>query len=295
MGTKERLQQAYERCGVIDSIQIFNFKPELDPTRGKIKTADTNTKKIRTASNTSLKQKWSRPRTPLYAFILFTDTIGASKAISDPLRIFGMVIDSHLIRSHRACDMKTLYLEDVSDVSASNVVNNTIAHTPPSTTTVTSSSTDDNGNDDSSTVLSGGGNVHKVNGNGNNDLSTIEYELGQLLHPINLYVCLDDSGHNKLRRRSTTQNNKNGRPKKRPQPPTSYKIKFPNFQAAYTSYWKLKLELHLLQEKQQQQQDIDNNPNHNSNHNHTMTPTTQLHWMETPRDAELYWTRKLNF
>ncbi|OEU05696.1 hypothetical protein FRACYDRAFT_258633, partial [Fragilariopsis cylindrus CCMP1102] len=118
--TKERLQQAYERCGLIDSIQIFNFKPELDPTRGKIKTADTNTKKIRTASNTSLKQKWSRPRTPLYAFILFTDTIGASKAVSDPLRIFGMVIDSHLIRSHRACDMKTLYLEDVSDVSVSN-------------------------------------------------------------------------------------------------------------------------------------------------------------------------------
>ena len=45
--------------------------------------------------------------------ILFRDANGAAKAVVDPLRIFGMVIDHHLIRSYRATDMTELYLEDL--------------------------------------------------------------------------------------------------------------------------------------------------------------------------------------
>lgn len=198
------------------SKQICHSRPDLDPGR---RATDAN-KKIRSPSSSSQRQRWSRPRTPLYAMVLYKDEQGAKKAGCDPLRIFGMVLDHHAVRSHRASDMTQLYLEDV-----------------PSTHTIAS----------------------------------IEYELSQLLHPVDLYVCLDDSGHNHLR------NNEGGAKKKHP---LSYTIKFPKFEAAYWSYWKLSLELQLLREDEPSS---------------SLFGGASLHWMETPQDAQLYWTRKLNF
>jgi len=219
---EQRLREAYGRCGTIEAVQIFHSRPDLDPGR---RSTDSS-KKIRSPSSSSRRQKWVRPRTPLYAMVLYKDAKSAKKAGCDPLRIFGMVLDHHLMRSHRASDMTVLYLEDV-----------------PSS-------------------------LHTV--------SSMEFELSQLLCPADLYLCLDDSGHNRLR--------KKGAGKK--QHPLSYTIKFPSFEAAYWSYWKLSLELQLLRDKE---------GSSSSRSTGTIATGPALHWMETPKDAQLYWTRKLNF
>jgi hypothetical protein len=198
------LADAYSRCGPVASLKVFNRRPHLDPGR---KSADSR-KKIRNPS--SFRQQWQRPRTPLYAMILFQDETGAAKATSDPLRIFGMVLDRHLIRSYKSQDMTKLYLEDVS---------------------------------------------------GKYDMTTIEYQLSQLLHP-ELYICLDIDGDQRPLRRQTAVSNQT----------SSFIIKFPDFESAYWSYLKLTSELDFLK-------DAD----------------CELQWMESPKDAMLYWTRKLNF
>jgi hypothetical protein len=195
--TENGLMDAYSRCGDIEALQVFHRRPDLDPGRR----SDDSKKKIRNPS--SSRQKWQKPKTPLYAMVLYRDSAGANKAVTDPLRIFGMVLDKHLIRSYRASDMTKLYLEDI-------------------------------------------GSTH--------DVSSIEYQLSQLLHP-ELYVCLDI-----------------GRRQRRSAGTSSCEIKFPTFEAAYWSYLKLSAELELLKEE-----------------------GCALHWMETPRDAVLYWTRHLNF
>lgn len=196
---ENRLLEAYSRCGKVDAVQIFHRRPELDPGRR----ADDSIKKIRRPSNYG--KKWQRPRTPLYAIVKFQDENGAKQATIDHLRIFGMVLDKHLIRSYRASDMTKLYLEDIAA------------------------------------------------GNG---VTAIEYELTQVLHP-KLYVCLDIGDR---------QSSRSGA--------RSCVIKFSNFETAYWSYLKLKQELDFLKKEDQE---------------------CTLHWMNTPRDAHLYWTRQLNF
>ena len=172
--TESRLKDAYSRCGDIETMLVFHRRPDLDPGRK----ADDSKKKIRNPS--SSRGRWERPRTPLYAIFLYKDVAGATKAVSDPLRIFGMVLDKHLIRSHRALDMTKLYLEDI-------------------------------------------GSTHNV--------TSIEYELSQILHP-ELYVCLDiGSRQYKIRGSSNCV------------------IKFPTFEAAYWSYLRLSNELKLLEDE----------------------------------------------
>ena len=102
------LLEVFSRCGPIEALQIFQKRPELDPGR---KRSDSK-KKIR-PPNMKGYRVWKRSRTPLYAVIVFKDEIGCQMATSDPLRVFGMVIDNHLMRTHRARDMTKLYLENV--------------------------------------------------------------------------------------------------------------------------------------------------------------------------------------
>ena len=215
-----RLREAYSRCGEIENIAIFHSRPDLDPGRRATDAA----KKIRNPSSSSRRQKWTRPRTPLYAMILYKDASSAQKASCDPLRLFGMVLDQHLMRSHRASDMTTLYLEDV----------------PWS-------------------------------------IQTMEYELGKLLEASDLYVCLDDSAQHLNLNTKAGRFGKNKNNQNRSQELLSYTIRFPSFEAAYWSYWKLSRELSLLQETK------------------TQLDSPGLHWMDTPKDSHLYWTRKLNF
>jgi len=199
----QTLTAAYSRCGAIDDITIFHRREDLDPGRR----SDDGKKKVRRPSSAS-RRSWERPRTPLYATILYRENTGALKATQDPLRIFGMVVDHHLIRSHRAGDMTSLYIENISP---------------------------------------------KL------DVSAIEYELSQILHP-RLYVCLDID-----RRR---QKGLVGQP--------NAVIQFPDFESAYWAHSRLSQELMRL------------------SFDDTILKTA-VHWMPTPRDAMLYWTRKLNF
>ena len=106
--TEQSLLNAYSRCGPIESLAIFNQRTELDPGR---RSTDSR-KKIR---NPSGRGKWQRPRTPLYGMVLFEDSASAAKATVDPLRIFGMVYDRHLIRSYPSSELTKLYLEDISN------------------------------------------------------------------------------------------------------------------------------------------------------------------------------------
>ncbi len=216
--TEFRLREAYSRCGEIEKIAIFHSRPDLDPGRRATDAA----KKIRNPSSSSRRQKWTRPRTPLYAMILYKDPSAAQKASCEPLRLFGMVLDQHLMRSHRASDMMTLYLEDV----------------PWS-------------------------------------IQTMEFELGKLLEASDLYVCLDDSAQHLNLKTKAGRFGKNKQNQNRSKELLSYTIRFPSFEAAYWSYWKLSRELPLLQTSQ-----LD---------------SPALHWMDTPKDSHLYWTRKLNF
>ena len=113
--TDDRLREVYSRCGDIEWVKVFHRRPELDPGRLSIHSR----KLIRPPS--TVRSRWVRPRTPLYAAILFTESMGYDNATCDPLRIFGMVVDKHLMRSHRAKDLTTLYLEDIpldEDVSS---------------------------------------------------------------------------------------------------------------------------------------------------------------------------------
>jgi hypothetical protein len=202
--SQNALMTAYSRCGDIEDIKIYHRREDLDPGRR----ADDGQKKIRRPSNAS-RRSWERPRTPLYATILYRDRAGAQKATLDPLRIFGMVVDHHLIRSYRASDMKRLYLENMSATL---------------------------------------------------DVSAIEYELSQILYP-KLYVCLD------IERRRQTRRVRQA----------DAVIQFPDFESAHWAHTRLLEELSRLSKN-------DNNDVH-----------TAIHWMPTPRDAMLYWTRQLNF
>merc|ERR1712238_234351 len=125
------------------------------------------------------------------------------------------------------------------------------------------------------------------------DVTTIEYKIRQLLEPYHLYVCLEDgNGRNSHSQNKgmTAKNHYNVN--KRQQKPLSYKIKFPNFQATYLSYWKLKMEFELSQENDNNDKDKNNDGIISSS---TASTIPLLHWMATPNDADLFWTRKLNF
>lgn len=106
----EELEELYSRCGPIDSVRLFNMRPDLDPgpptpiERMKLK------KKQRRAGGN--KQKEERKRSPVYAKIVFKTEEGYKAASRDELRIFGMVIRRHPARTLPAKDATTLYLEN---------------------------------------------------------------------------------------------------------------------------------------------------------------------------------------
>lgn len=100
----------YSRCGPVQSVQIFNQRPELDP--GPLAAKERREKKVnqRMSSN---RRRWKRPRTPVYAQITFVTQQAYETAIDAPLRIFGMVVRKHPMRSIRTEDMTSLFLEDI--------------------------------------------------------------------------------------------------------------------------------------------------------------------------------------
>ena len=107
----EELEELYSRCGPIDSVRLFNMRPDLDPG------PPTPIERIRLKKNQRRaggnKQKEDRKRSPVYAKIVFKTEEGYKAASRDELRIFGMVIRRHPARTIRAKEATTLYLENV--------------------------------------------------------------------------------------------------------------------------------------------------------------------------------------
>jgi hypothetical protein len=104
----------YSRCGPVQSVQIFNQREELDP--GPLSTKRRREQKVKQQQTTSRnRRRWKRPRTPVYAQINFCSHEGHDAAVDAPLRIFGMVVRKHPMRSIRTEDMTSLFLENIPE------------------------------------------------------------------------------------------------------------------------------------------------------------------------------------
>ncbi len=115
--SEEEIDEIYSRCGPLDSIQLFNLRPELDPgpmTRKQKQERRMNNKKLR--KNNSFANEESprhRPRSPVYGVLRFLTDDGYRIATSQELCIFGCVIRRHPVLSIKPRDMDTLYLEKI--------------------------------------------------------------------------------------------------------------------------------------------------------------------------------------
>lgn len=110
---EEEIDQIYSRCGPLDSIQLFNLRPDLDP--GPLSAAtmrDRKRKKRNKNKYLSLNEyRFQRPRTPVYGILRFQTDKGYRVATSDELCLFGCVIRRHPVLSIKHQEMSTLYLE----------------------------------------------------------------------------------------------------------------------------------------------------------------------------------------
>jgi hypothetical protein len=109
--SEEEIEEIYSRCGPLDSIQLFNLRPDLDPgpiTNKQLRERRRD-KKLRNNNSQSLQ----RPRTPVYGILRFQTDEGYRVATSQELCIFGCVIRRHPVLSIRPRDMDTLYVEKI--------------------------------------------------------------------------------------------------------------------------------------------------------------------------------------
>ena len=113
--TEEEIDQIYSRCGPLDSIQLFNLRPDLDPgplTKAQLAERQRNSRLKNKYSNEPKFQQ-QRPRTPVYGMLTFKDAEGFITATCPELSIFGCVIRRHPVMSIKPQDVKTLYLENI--------------------------------------------------------------------------------------------------------------------------------------------------------------------------------------
>jgi hypothetical protein len=115
--TKAELTELYSRCGKLESVEIFNQRPDLDPGPLKKKArAERRKRQLQTVN--SQFRKWQRPRTPTYGMLTFESQEGYQSAVNESLRIFGMMVRKHPVRSIRSSDMTRIFLEGISDNQA---------------------------------------------------------------------------------------------------------------------------------------------------------------------------------
>ena len=115
--TVEEIDQIYSRCGPLESIQLFNLRPDLDPGPLSKKQLQERRRKNK-LRNKNLFQSYSefqrqRPRTPVYGMLRFKSAEGYRVATSPELCIFGAVIRRHPVLSIKHQDITTLYLEQI--------------------------------------------------------------------------------------------------------------------------------------------------------------------------------------
>lgn len=110
--TEERLETLYSRCGAVNSVQIFQRRPELNP--GPLSPAIFAKKRKQQVNKNYQKANFVRTKSPVYGLVDFADSEGFRRATDESLRLFGMIIDYHDVRSIPATEVKTLFLEDFS-------------------------------------------------------------------------------------------------------------------------------------------------------------------------------------
>jgi hypothetical protein len=109
---ESELVDLYSRCGPVESVQIFNRREELDP--GPRTAKQRQEQRVKQNQNmTHSRRRWKRPRTPVYGTVTFCSQEGYDFAVDAPMRLFGMVVRKHPMRSIRATDMTSLYIEDI--------------------------------------------------------------------------------------------------------------------------------------------------------------------------------------
>lgn len=109
--TEQEIDEIYSRCGSLDSIQLFNLRPDLDPGPISQKAMrDRRRRRRNTNTYTSSKQ---RPRTPVYGMLRFQTPKGYQVATSQELRLFGCVIRRHPVLSIKHEEMTNLHLEQI--------------------------------------------------------------------------------------------------------------------------------------------------------------------------------------
>jgi len=112
--TREELEYLYSRCGSVESIEVFNLRPDLDP--GELtKNAMRRRRKRNRMSGKKGATQIRNERSPVYAVIKFEDIDGYNSAAIDMLRIFGMVIRRQAVKSHPARNMHKLFIEDIPE------------------------------------------------------------------------------------------------------------------------------------------------------------------------------------
>jgi len=111
--TESDIDRIYSRCGPLDSVQLFNLRPDLDPgPLSKKQQKERRRKKARNKNSfTSYNDRKQRPRTPVYGMLRFQTAEGYKIATSPELSIFGTVINRHPVLS--ITDVNTLYLEQI--------------------------------------------------------------------------------------------------------------------------------------------------------------------------------------
>ena len=129
--TENEVAELYSRCGALESIEIFNQRPDLDPgplSTAKLRAMAQQKRKQRAKFNISKQLsvqqngagRWARPRTPVYAMLNFADEESMQAASNDSLRIFGMIIRGHSVRSVRAKELTRLYIDNIGPLTGSN-------------------------------------------------------------------------------------------------------------------------------------------------------------------------------
>lgn len=115
--SEEEIDQIYSRCGPLDSLQLFNLRPDLDPGLLTKKQLEERRRKNRLNNNTSSTydpyQNNHRPRTPVYGMLTFQTAEGYKRATSPEMSLFGCVIRRHPVMSIKTRDAKTLYIEQI--------------------------------------------------------------------------------------------------------------------------------------------------------------------------------------
>jgi len=135
---EEEIIDVYSRCGPVQTVTVYNLRPDLDPGPSSAKhlaekkrrnrlsvpppkrpprggAAEARRRRLRNrgVSGGPLHHHEHRNRTPVYAIVTFATEKGYKVASDAHLSIFGLVLRRHLVRSIQASTMTTLFIENI--------------------------------------------------------------------------------------------------------------------------------------------------------------------------------------